>query len=717
MRAWFLILGIVLMLGTSIGAGRADGVRPRSGLGQPEPRVIVVLHDGRTSWVRSDIHRMIEAPLNHLGWIVEPRDIRFGYPDLSKRTDVRGVMSWWRDNSVDNPQYWNWALDILAQGKRFVLLGHPGTVLAPAASGPAAQFLSRMGLAPDAGADCHGFGFKIVSKVPDVVEFERKLPTALHLDCGYRNVSDENDVYLSVRRGDTQLDLAIAGPAGGVVVEEALYFSGGRGGFRQWYLDPYLFLGEAFGTSGAPVPDTTTLNGLRLYFSHVNGDGWTRTTDVQPYKAQNRLAVDVLREEIFLPFADLPVTVGPVASEVDPSRCGNAEGERAARALFHLSNVEAAAELISGRSPRRTGSGQACPAIDAAGRADASEGAYDPAAQVEVSAGYFSAILPPEKDVAALLLGGSRTLSDADLRSVGASGFGNINGGVAGPMESLPSLAMLPPLGRRVEHDLQVYSPMGEAILASSYWEDGTFAFLRVARWLDMTEEPRRLKPVNLHYDLGSGETLRRLNALRAMLGHLNSMQLAPIPTSRYIGVVEGFFSVDISRLPDGSWSIANRGDLQTFRIDRPGGRVVDMERSRGVLGWSEHHGSLYVALDPAVATAKLRLEAQSADHRDIPILKSSRWTVRNLVRSDDGVRFETEGFGPGAMVWDVGAASRCPGQFRLRAMGGGRAIDLDLAPDTGGMLRFGLPASTGSLTVEFERQAESVSCEGGATQ
>ncbi len=33
-----------------------------------------------------------------------------------------------------------------------------------------------------------------------------------------------------------------------------------------------------------PVPDVTTHSGRRMYYSHIDGDGWRNVTLVKPYK-------------------------------------------------------------------------------------------------------------------------------------------------------------------------------------------------------------------------------------------------------------------------------------------------------------------------------------------------------------------------------------------------------------------------------------------------
>lgn len=102
------------------------------------------------------------------------------------------------------------------------------------------------------------------------------------------------------------------------------------------------------------------------------------------------------------------------------------------------------------------------------------------------------------------------------------------------------------------------------------------------------------------------------------------------------------------------AWRVANRGALQTLRIDDGDGRLEgDLFASTGILGWRHDNGSLYVALDPAVDEPILAL-AQELKNVTGPILRDSRWLISNLKRDLNGLRmsFSTHGFGYGQMRW-----------------------------------------------------------------
>ena len=42
----------------------------------------------------------------------------------------------------------------------------------------------------------------------------------------------------------------------------------------RWIIDPFAFLQQALALPALPLPDTTTENGRRLMFIHIDGDGY-----------------------------------------------------------------------------------------------------------------------------------------------------------------------------------------------------------------------------------------------------------------------------------------------------------------------------------------------------------------------------------------------------------------------------------------------------------
>ena len=78
-----------------------------------------------------------------------------------------------------------------------------------------------------------------------------------------------------------------------------------------------IFFRLAFGTDDLPKPDTTTLCGRRMYFSHIDGDGWRNLCEINKYRKRRAMSAEVILDEVLMRFPELPVSVAPIAADLD----------------------------------------------------------------------------------------------------------------------------------------------------------------------------------------------------------------------------------------------------------------------------------------------------------------------------------------------------------------------------------------------------------------
>ncbi|MBF5094097.1 hypothetical protein F1643_05945 [Azospirillum sp. INR13] len=170
---------------------------------------------------------------------------------------------------------------------------------------------------------------------------------------------------------------------------------------------------------------------------------------------------------------------------------------------------------------------------------------------------------------------------------------------------------------------------------------------------------PIRLKPFNVYYHMYSGQKAASLNALVSVLTAARATELAPVAASTYARIAEGFYTARFEPLEGGRrWRVRDRGALNTLRFDRASATAVDFSRSAGVLGQRHSQGSLYVALDPAVAEPVVALAEVDRADRDppasVPYLVEGRWAFSALAGEGAGFRVAATGYGEGSMVWRV---------------------------------------------------------------
>ncbi|MFQ5849293.1 MAG: hypothetical protein ACE5JU_01745 [Candidatus Binatia bacterium] len=637
------------------------------------PRKILVLYDSRQTdgahW--TTVHQLAEMPLNHLGLVVTYRDINEGLPAIDQLEDVRGVLTWSQSDKMGNPlKFLEWARAVIDAGKRFVIIGdlpanrdlnHRLTPLQAIN-----RFLAKLGLQMQRDWREITYNVKVVRKVSYMVEFEHPLPTRLPPFERMKQIDPRAKSYLVVRSGDdpqSDTSLVVINPHGGYVASGYTHYSDPDLDQRQWYLNPFEFFRLAFATDDLPKPDTTTLLGKRVFYSHIDGDGWRNITEIMPYKKRFVAAAEVVLKEILEVFPDLPVTVSPVAGDLDPTWHGNKESLNLAKKIFALPHVEAGSHTYShpfywaffadghpakeeqylsfypgrrsllkklfslnlfGRrnavftrlpkQPTTTASARAAhqsrshslqekdihlPNDYHTPRAYAIE-PFDLKKEIQGSLDFINALLPPGKRAEVLQWSGNTMPFEEAVAAAREAGVRNINGGDARFDPEFPSYSWVAPLGREVGSERQIYASNSNENTYTDLWTRRFFGFKHLVTTLQNTESPIRIKPLNVYYHMFSGEKLASLNAVLQNLRYARSQEIIPITTSRFASIVDGFFTCRISAIGNQQWRIEKRDALQTIRFDHATFQSVDFARSQGVIGQHHYQGSLYVALDAA---------------------------------------------------------------------------------------------------------------------
>jgi len=473
----------------------------------------------------------------------------------------------------------------------------------------------------------------------------------------------------------------------------------------------------------------TTLVGRRIYFSHIDGDGWRNVTEIMPWRRTRKLSSEVILDEVLRRYPDLPVTVGPVVADLHSDWCGSDETRDITRRMFALPNVEAGshswthpldwkffddpdvaakerpflnrypgcrsepsrlAALYDRIRKRIAGIG-----TDADDHSDfdgqyGTIGSYntprsfaqmpfDIDREIAGAAEYLSTLAPAGKGVPVIQWSGNTLPFEAVLRAARLAGMHNVNGGDTRFDREYNSVSYVAAIGRRVGAERQIYSGASNENTYTDLWSDRFFGYRALVETFERTASPRRLVPINLYYHIYSGEKEVSLKALHENIAYVRAAEIAPIFASEYAAIAEGFYETSIEHLGELRWRISSRGALQTLRFDPPlAGLKVDLEQSAGVLGSRYDMGVLYVALDPAVETAVVALAREATFTR--PSLVDSRWPVSALWFDGDGFAFIAGGFGAGEMRWRVAPHAR----YRVTA---GKSPSTEVAADSDGLL------------------------------
>jgi hypothetical protein len=679
----------------------------------PVPRIVLALYDSQEEpdIQFSRIHRLAEFPLNHLGLIVQYHDIRKNLPAADKLEQIRGVISWFTSESIPDPVgYLSWAMKLMDIGKRFVVLGSLGADSAPQRPGANLseinEFLHPLGVHSTDNWIEVTYDMNIVTKDPHMVEFEHRLGDDFPPFLWVRAITDLGHSYLTLRREgnqQTDADLVVLGPSGGYVGLGYTHFVGNKPEQIKWVINPFEFFRQALNTDAVPKPDTTTLSGRRIYYSHINGDGWRNISLIPKYLEKRATSAEVILEEILKSYSDLPITVVPVAASLDPNWLGDGDILRTARAILSLPHVEAGSHSYQqlyqhhSQTPewptlrqydaRRINSGHRdkndkyiLPEKEITNETEA-DGINDydfPRAyakqplrheqEISGSIAFINGLLPPHKRVKVHQWSANTYPSEEAIAATKTAKVRNINGGNSRFDRAFPSHAWIAPLGRQVGNHWQIYASNSSESSYTENWTQRYFGFRHLDQTLRNTETPVRLKPINVYYHMYSGERTSSLAALHSNLEFIRGQNIAPIATSRYAAMADGFFSTKIIAVDKNRWRFENRDALQTIRFDQATLKTVDFTRSEGVIGQRHYQGSLYVALDethpaPVIALAKIEKTDQEPQ-ANRPYLVQSRWRVFALESTKERVRFNSDGFGPGEFYWQFPQ----PGAYKVIA-------------------------------------------------
>jgi len=167
-----------------------------------------------------------------------------------------------------------------------------------------------------------------------------------------------------------------------------------------------------------------------------------------------------------------------------------------------------------------------------------------------------------------------------------------------------PWLHLVAPYGLRKGGYLQVYAGAQNENVYTNGFQGPLWGYKKVIQTFELTDSPRRFKPIDIYYHFYSGSKTAALKALQTVFDWALRQEVIPLFTTEYIQKVMEYYDVSLSR-EEGGWRIAGMRHLRTLRLsDRM--TAVDLEKSRELLGMRRVETRRYLALtgegDPRIA-------------------------------------------------------------------------------------------------------------------
>ncbi len=702
----FLVLAMALLLPCASSAQRFADEQ------EPVRREILAFYDSRDE-PRPDqtrIHRFADMPLNYFGFTLTYWDVNTEFPSTERIANTRGIITWFR--RAPPASFYDWAQRAVASGVRMVVIGNSGLPSGNTPLADANKVFAEIGFGLSGASVDITYSARVLHR-DDLIGFERPLDPVLPAFpiVGTFGHDVSSHLILEHREGSMVLasSVVLTSNRGGFAANGYFVYEEPGTGRTKWIVDPFAFFQKAFGVDMMPIPDVTTLSGRRMWFSHIDGDGWNNVSSVESYRDKPTIASIVILRELIAPYPDLPVAIGVIGADVD-ERYGTPEAARqAARELYALPQVEVAThsythpyqwsffenydrrleERLIGpdenewkavvgdrmrKWARRLFPGLLRKSSDVAEgkfieedppRAY-SEFPFDLDQEIRGAIAASEEYAPEGKRGTLYLWSGGAEPFEGAIARTRRLGLRNLNGGDSRYDADYPSISYLSAISRVAGAERQIYAANANDFIYTTDGGGRDHGFLHLEATIRSTENPRRLKPINVYYHMFAGEKTAQLEGVRHHLDSARQAQVTPVAASHYAAIADGFFSTQISALGETTWLIRNRGALQTVRFDDVADFSVDFGRSVGVIGQQRKGTTLYVALDEAREEAIVALEptAGASANTHAPFLIDGRWTFRDLRRRDCGFNVMAKGYGTGQMNW----GGLKPGTYQISA-------------------------------------------------
>jgi len=608
------------------------------GVGQIEvmPRRVLAVHGEPkgSRWEQSELVRFALMPMQFLGLVPDMRDVGDPMPEGTLTGRYAGIVTWINEPDRVNGRFRKWLAAQVANGVPVVILGQmPFDPQDPISKPFGLQAQPTPRTLP-----------RVVEQHP-AMGFEAPLPALLEIAAPL--TLDVGESWLRLAAGDHEYTPVAVTDWGGYaldpfVVRSTLPTITSEETTDRWMLQPLTFLREALKLPAMPVPDVTTENGRRLFFAHMDGDGFPNLAEVEGYRGQ--AAGEVLLQEILKRYR-VPTTLSVVEGEVAktglyPKRAD--ELEDIAQRMFELPHVEAATHTYSHPFYWYEASQKPDAILGSEGPLRLNIPGYKLDIQRELvgSADYMEErLLPPGKDVEMVLWSGDTKPTEEALEIARKNGLLNMNGSDTLITESAPSWTLIKGIGLPKGDEYQVYAPNQNENVYTGNWRGPFYGFQRVIETFQLTGEPIRFKPINVYYHTYIASKNASLTSLRRVFDWVLSQPVHAVFASEYVRKVLDFNRMVVARDGDG-WLIRGGGELRTLRVPA-GVALPDLARSAGIAGYQEGGPGPYVHMSGETA------HWRSGDAGKDTGLWSANARLTAFERNGSTLRFSLRGYLP----------------------------------------------------------------------
>ncbi|WP_419783982.1 polysaccharide deacetylase [Maridesulfovibrio sp.] len=623
--------------------------------GQFKRKVLVLYNSAEErSAVDNSFIEGFAAPLTYLGFKYEIRDVvQRPLPSDEEMAGFRAIFTTFSDELMKDPdEYLNWLIRQQKDGKQVIIAGNLGAFsdFDRTAADPSLvkKVFKNIGFSYQGNATNDDFRLKYEYVDPENMNFERKLP--LFPEKYIQIVPNSGDVRSWVdvalkSKPDSAAAAVAAGPRGGFALDGFMRWQDPVNFQKQWYLNPFEFLRICLNLKGVPALTPNTLNGKRLAFAHIDGDGFVGYTEIDKYK----VCGEIIMERIFARY-DFPNSASVIAGEINPAVKGSIDNVEMARTLFEMKNVETSSHSYTHPFAWNAKVRESKDYADnfVIGQYEVDGYKFDARYEIVGSCDYISEDLAPAgKPCKVLFWSGMCDPTEEQVAIADEAGILNMNGGDSVFDARRNSYFGVSPTYRALGRYNQIYTGQANENILTNLWSGPYFGFRNTVETMKRTGSPRRMMPIDIYYHFYSGEKFASLKALEDVYEWALSQDSARVYASAYIKMVNGSLAAKLEKISPDHFVFSDYADCLSVRLDGMD-KVPDLKKCRNVLGYDIQPEGVFVHLRPGTARAELVLTPDKRANDGLAYLKNGSGWVRNFERSDDGVRFDFECFSKG---------------------------------------------------------------------
>lgn len=587
-------------------------------------REVLVFYSQSVLKQHSNAHYLASLPLEYLGYIPVLKPIEEGLPSREELSRYKGVIIWNEKAFKQSETFEKW-IETLVNEKIKVL------------------FLDGFGIADDT----HLCKFLEIKKEPNRTSFLQKTKIVHQdeifgfetpLSLGYFQsvyVPKKAQRLLDIEYENTQRNVPVAiTPWGGYALSGTTTSSFGEN--TLWVLNPFSFFKEALALETIPVPDPTTENGRRLLFTHIDGDASMNKAEWDP----RSFSIGVMYEKILKKYT-IPQGVSIVEAEMNPRGLypkDSAALEAMAQKIYALPYVEAATHTYTHPFKwMQIKEGRLSPQY----RLKVEDYNFSIDREINGSLSYInSRLLSKDKKPAKTVYWTGDCMPQEDvLEYTYKHDILNINGGDTIITNDKPWLSLVAPLGLKRGEYRQVYTGAENENVYTNDWLGPFWGFKKVIQTFELTNTPRRLKPIDIYYHFYAASKTASLTALDEVYQWALLEEVMPIYTSEYIPKVLEFYDMSMSK-ENNRWHFYGMKELKTLRVDKENLHLV-YKSSQSIIGQKKEGKSTYVHLNTQASI----LELQEGKKADENYLIDTNAQVLGYINEGKQISFHLKGY------------------------------------------------------------------------